>query len=429
MISVSKHGATPYLSQNAPNSSDGQGINFPDIYKSGKPKATLQNFYALLEHHGINIFYDEIKKDISVLLQGDNPYSVDNCREASLGVLTSVMEQEGMPVRHIEQYICETADKNRINPVKNWILSKHWDGVDRFAVLSGTIITETWFPTELKELFVRKWLISAVAAACHDPRTAPFSSRGVLVLAGKQGIGKTRWFRRLAPQRWVCDGVVLDPANKDSVMGSISFWLVELGELDSTFRRDVGRLKAFLTREQDQLRPPYARRTSQFPRRTVFCASVNEPEFLVDRTGNDRFWTLPVLSVKHDHEVDMQQVFSQAYMKWANGAEWWLTQQESRELAASNERFEEKDEIYDLLVSCINWADLDKALESNLVEWMNPTEVLVKRCGFTSKPSKSQTNSCAAHLRKLTGSGGKWVWHKGKAFPVPLGKSYDYGLS
>ena len=42
---------------------------------------------------------------------------------------------------------------------------------------------------------MRKWLVSAAAAAFH-PRG--FHYRGVLVLIGGQGIGKTTWFRNLA---------------------------------------------------------------------------------------------------------------------------------------------------------------------------------------------------------------------------------------
>jgi putative DNA primase/helicase len=71
------------------------------------------------------------------------------------------------------------------------------------------------------------------------------------------------------------------------VMSAVSHWVVELGELDSTFKKsDVSVLKAFITRRQDKLRRPYARRDSVFPRRTVFAGTVNDYQFLHDNTGN-----------------------------------------------------------------------------------------------------------------------------------------------
>jgi putative DNA primase/helicase len=71
----------------------------------------------------------------------------------------------------------------------------------------------------LKEVLMRRWLISGVAAAL-----GPMAwSRGVLTFVSKQNLGKTRWARQLASGlQLIADGVVLDPANKDSVKRVIS---------------------------------------------------------------------------------------------------------------------------------------------------------------------------------------------------------------
>ena len=395
---------------------------FPDLSRSGNPQATLDNFGELLKNYGIKVIYDEIKKDIDILFNNDNLYSLDNYREASLGSLLSLLEKEGIPPRHVEQYLCATADMNRVNPVKDWILSKPWDKKDRIAELCNTIKAEPGFPDDLKVIFIRKWLLSAVAAAFHDAKKEKFSVRGVLVFLGRQGVGKTRWFRNIAPPQWVRDGVVLDPSDKDSVMGIIGYWLVELGELDSTIRRDIGRLKAFITKGRDELRLPYAKTYSQFPRRTVFCASVNDPNFLKDSTGNDRFWTIPVQMCEYDHKIDMQQAWAQVHEEYIGGAEWWLTPEESQRLAASNEAFEERDEIFDLLTTNIDWSKLKEHLDFNTCEMMTPTDVLIKRCGFKGIPSKAQTTSCGIHLRKLTGLKSKSTTVDGKPgryYPIP----------
>lgn len=394
-------------------------IDFPDIGKRGAVLATIANLKAVLSFYKIRIYYDEIAKEIRFFFKESNRYSRDNHSNASLAMLMSLLEQEGMPTQHLDQFLYEIADSNRINPVRMWIESRYWDGVDRVLPLCDTIETPPDFPDDLKNQLIRKWLISAVAAACHDPWARPFSSRGVLTLHGSQGIGKTKWLRSLAPGEWIKDGLILDPSNKDLVQIAISHWICELGELDSTFKRDIGRLKAFLTMEIDQLRLPYARGVSKFPRRTVFAASVNKPDFLVDDTGNSRFWVIPVISIDYKHTIDTQQVFAQLYAEWKQGAEWWLTHDEDNRLASLNEEHEERDEIYDLVTSRIDWSRFAEDYRNGNVDWCTPTDVLIRKCRV-EYPTKAQRNSCAKLLRKFTGlSRGKRQHTGSAAFPIP----------
>ena len=132
------------------------------------------------------------------------------------------------------------------------------------------------------------------------------------------------------------EGCILDPANKDSVKTVISNWINELGELDATLKRDVARFKAFITNQYDVFRKVYAHEDSKFPRRTIFCGSVNDREFLVDHTGNVRFWTIPVVSMNYNHNIDMQQLWAEVAVLYKNGEKWWLNQQEEKELEELN---------------------------------------------------------------------------------------------
>ncbi len=393
-------------------------IDFPDLSPRGSVRATIPNLQAVLAHHNITLQYDEIKKEIAYRFDGGSPFSMDNQSNASLGQLMSLLESVGMPTLHLRQYICAIADLDRRNPVRDWILTRPWDGVDRLQPLFDTIQAQAGFPDDMKELLLGKWLLSAVAAACHDPRTEPFMARGVLTLVGPQYIGKTRWLESLAPVPWVKGGHNLDPANKDSVRTAISHWIVELGELESSFKKDTGKLKAFLTLEFDQFRVAYAENDSKFPRRTVFAASVNRPDFLLDETGNSRFWTIPVADVQHTHGIDMQQVYAQLHGAYLQGAEWWLTTQENARLGSINERHEELDEVYDYLTARIDWRHFEEDCRADDVEWLTCTDVL-RRCDPSLHPSKRQVNSCARHLRKLAMGEAQRNGRTGMRFPIP----------
>jgi len=170
----------------------------------------------------------------------------------------------------------------------------------------------------------------------------------VLVFQGGQGLGKTKWFKRLAPD-WIKDGITLSAGNKDSVLGIIKHWIVELGELDATFRKsDVSNLKSFITSDSDSIRRPYARTESYYPRRTAFFGSVNDENFLIDETGNRRYWTIATTHINHEHRIDMQQLWAEVYeSKYQAGEEQWLNSYEFELMMKANKAFEVVDPIED----------------------------------------------------------------------------------
>jgi len=123
-------------------------------------------------------------------------------------------------------------------------------------------------------------------------------------LQGGQGIGKTQFFRHLAiKDNFFKGGATIDMSNKDSIMSSTKVWICELGEIDSTTKKEQSALKAFLTESTDRYREPYARYEVIRLRRTAFCGTVNPKGYLRDETGNRRYWTVPVES------IDLEQIF------------------------------------------------------------------------------------------------------------------------
>jgi putative DNA primase/helicase len=226
-----------------------------------------------------------------------------------------------------------------------------------------------------------------------------FESHGVLVLTGPQGLGKTSWVKRLVPASLgvILVGAVLDPSNKDSVGTAVGHWLVELGELDGTFRKaDIARLKSFITLPTDKLRRPYDRLDSEYQRRTVFFASVNEPKYLVDESGNRRWWSVSPSFIDYKHDIDMQQVWAELLTHFERGEQWWLTQDEDRLLSQLNEEHEAVDPVLEMILRAFDWEK-----DTMRTNEMTATEVLLS-LGF-DKPQKAAATHCSSVLRKLTG--------------------------
>lgn len=385
-------------------------ITFPDraTARSDQPAATIDNVKRLLEHSSIVCRYNVIKKKVEIDIPGHRG-TLDNRDNVTMTAIINLASQQGMPHSLVPEYVNAIADQQAYNPVCDWIESKAWDGRDRFPALSSTVIAQSEYPEKLKNVLLRKWIRSAAAAAVRPA----YKGRGVLTLQGAQGIGKTSWVKALVTDPHLRNSVVkldhhLDAGNKDSVLSAISNWIVEIGELDSSFKRDVARLKGFLTGDSDRLRRPYDRREAEYARRTVFLATVNDASFLVDRTGNTRWWTIAVEALDYNHSVDMQQLFAQAAVEVSDGASWVLDAGEEVELEAWNARHLTQSVIAEKLDEIL---DRDRIGASGLPP-LTATEVL-DAMGLKS-PTNPQAKECASALRDLLGEpkriNGKYRW-------------------
>lgn len=360
--------------------------------------ATYENVEYLAKHYGITIRYDCIKKKERIGIPS-HAGTTDNADNTALTLFISLATLNGIATGQIPALVSAIADRNPYNPVAEWITSRSWDGVDRLPALFQTLQEREGFPSALKELLIYKWLLSATAAAILPKG---FKARGVLTFQGPQGIGKTSWVTGLVTDAVLREMVIkvdhhLDPHNKDSVLGAITHWIVEIGELDSSFKKDIARLKGVLTSDSDKVRRPYAKTESEYQRRTVFCATVNEENFLVDHTGNSRWWTLPLVSINYQHDIDMQQVFAQLALDIEQGKKWWLTSDEERLLEVHNSQHRSVSLMRDRLLAIL---DMGKKGDAG-----NPamgTVELLAKLGVTY-PTNGDTKELTAILRELLG--------------------------
>jgi predicted P-loop ATPase len=366
--------------------------------RSGILPCTLPNVEHLLRSYDITVRYNVIRKRTMIDLPGWQG-ALDNADNVAMSTIVSLAEANTMQRGGIEEQVLAVANRNTFNPAADWIESKPWDGVDRLHGFYDTLVTAEGYPIELRNILIYKWLLSVVAAAT---KSSGFKARGVLTLQGPQGIGKTAWVASLVPDPVLRDRIVkldhhLDPHDKDSVLGAITSLIVEIGELDSSFRNDIARLKGFITRDSDSIRQPYARTASEFARRTVFAATVNASDFLQDETGNTRFWTIPVIRIDYDHGTEMQKLFAQLRVDLDNGAQWWLTKEEEALLNDSNRNHLATSAIREGIMELV---DLDR-LHADDGQLMTTSDVL-RKLGI-DHPRNGQNKEAAAILRDLLG--------------------------
>lgn len=177
------------------------------------------------------------------------------------------------------------AAENAFHPVKEFIESRKWDGIERVDSLFVDYLGAE--DSEYTRTVTRKLLCAAVARI-YEPGTK-FDYMPILV--GAQGIGKSLLIKRIG-WKWTQDAIP-DIRTSKAYEALDGAWLVEMGELATLNKADRESIKLYLTKTEDTYRKAYARNVTVNKRTCVFVGTTNEKDFLNDTTGNRRF--LPIL--------------------------------------------------------------------------------------------------------------------------------------
>ena len=345
-------------------------VQFPHSKMIGENRHnsdTFENFEFMAKAYSISFMYDVILKIPEITFPIGNIAEGDNKMNASLSRLKSLCVLNGLG-KDCVNYNIDMVHKNQVNPVLDWVNSVKWDGNPRMDLVIDNIRIKTYgnsdeeqvnldFSRAYKHKVMKMWFMQCIAALDGSKRSPLAFNTGIavpkyeyiLVFVGTQGVQKTKFVKSLLPnhlKQYILTGHELDTKDKDSIKIAISHWITELGELDSTFKKsDISSLKAFMSKEDDEIRMPYAATESKFVRRTSFCGSVNDIQFLVDKTGNRRYLPMEVhglnplnlISVPRTDEQEEegvppqhmsddyqnQQLWAECLHYYLSGEQWW----------------------------------------------------------------------------------------------------------
>ena len=387
---------------------------FEDRVRERQKKVlTLRVIEQALRDMNISVRFNVITKAIEVSdLPKDNEnapeayYTLDDTarKKANAEILPPFLTSHfkgknyGVSDRFITDSISALASTQPLNPVLDMLNATTWDGHDRIEDLYPILGIEE----DMHRSFLRKWLHQAVSLALND--AADLNSDFVLVLQGAQGVGKTGFFRALAMRSdWFQDGAVIDMRNKDTIIQATGVWICELGELDSTLKKEQTSLKAFITAKFDTYRKPYARKAEKTERRTCFCATVNPAETLRDDTGSRRFAVIHVDRIDKHFVYNVmtpnwcaqlwRQVYESLYIR--NGRKgFYLNNEELAFIEASNNNFTVMLDGESELLDGLEW-------ESDIDTWKWTTiKTLESRCLYL-KEKKINAHKIGRALTKI----------------------------
>lgn len=269
----------------------------------------------------------------------------------------------------LEQVIMATAYDNRFHPVRDYLNRLRYDGGDYIKELASCFVN----PDGLFPLALRKFLIAACAKAVNGQ-----NQNAMLVLTGKQGIGKSKWTRWLCPLTDYFIEAPIKTNDKDTLLRLGGKWIWEVSELGSTTRtQDLEELKFFLTMGEVTVRRPYGRYDIAKPALASFIGTVNgEKAILNDQTGSRRFMVCEIDHIDWDYTLlDVNQVWAEAYSAFLTGEDWNLTSDE-RKLFEGNNAKHTVDDPIQLMIEAAFSIDPTEARNKNPT-WFETTVTII----------------------------------------------------
>lgn len=247
------------------------------------------------------------------------------------------------------QAVQAVAREHCFHPIRDYLNSLNWDSIPRIDDwLTLYLGVES---SDYARAVGAKWLIGAVARVFNPGCKCDCC----LILEGPQGTLKSTALRTLAGTEFFSDDIA-ELGSKDSVMQTRGVWIIELSELDSMTKAEVSRVKAFMSRQIDRIRPPYGRRVIAASRECVFAGTINRDTYLKDETGGRRFWPVKCGVIKIAELLrDRDQLWAEARERFHLGESWYLDSKHLIDAAAEEQRARYEGDPWDEKIA--EWVD------------------------------------------------------------------------
>lgn len=256
------------------------------------------------------------------------------------------------------------------NPFEDYFynLPSYDEKTDYILELANTITTTK---QELWQECFKKWIVAMVGCVLDDK----VINHTVIVFSGKQGLGKTTWVEKLVPRKlkeYLFSGTI-NPNNKDTLVQLSECMLINLDELENLNRSEIGSLKEIITKTQIRMRKAYGHNNETMPRRASFAGSVNTAQFLNDSTGSRRFLCFEVENIQYQHEINIDNVLSQALYLFKTGFRHWFDQEEIKNITENNEQYQLRSPEEELLLTWFEPCDRE-----NATHYLNASQIAAK---------------------------------------------------
>lgn len=214
--------------------------------------------------------------------------------------------------------VMDTAREKPFHPVIDYLKGLKHDGKPRLErwLIDGGGAGDSPYTRAVSRLTLCAAVKRVVSPGCKFDEM-------LILESGTQGLQKSTALRTLCPnEEWFSDDLPLNVEAKQIVERTAGKWIVEASDLSGMGASQVEHLKAMLSRQVDgPVRMAYARMATERKRTFIIVGTTNDYNYLVDLTGNRRFW--PVRIERFDIEwllANRDQLWAEAYALVTAGA-------------------------------------------------------------------------------------------------------------
>lgn len=283
--------------------------------------------------------FDELRNTVQCRKAWPWPYAkpgeVRNADSLLLGKwLTDTYGLPSISKAALEEGMLTVAATRRYHPIRDYLTGLKWDGkprVDNWLVHVLGEKPDTIKPAlfEYLGLVGRFWLLGMVYRVMEPGCKFDYCP----VLEGSGGLRKSTLVETLATSEYFSDTPFEVGKGKEAQEQVQGLWLYEIAELTHFSKSEVGAIKAFISAKVDRYRVAYGTTVESFPRQCVLVGTTNEDTYLRDRTGNRRFWPIPVKRQINTEFVAKyrEQLLAEAFARYLQGEAYTPTgEQEER---------------------------------------------------------------------------------------------------
>jgi predicted P-loop ATPase len=241
------------------------------------------------------------------------------------------------------------------------------------------------------------------------------------VLMGDQGARKSSFWECLGGKFF--SDALGDISSKDDLMVLHRSWIMEWAEIDHIMgRKQAGQVKAFLSQATDLFRVPYGKATEAFPRRGIIVGSTNRSTgFLIDDTGNRRFWVIPTTCTEANPidtptlMAERDAIWSAAVHAYRNGERNYLPADLANIVSQENESYQVENPWKAPIADWLNAAS-NQGVE--LTSEIILSKAIVKPIERQTKVDQMQVAAIMRDMgygkvRRAIGGQQRWVFTKG----------------
>lgn len=304
----------------------------------------------------------------------------------------------------VHQAIEQRAKELKFHPVKDYLQSLEWDGVDR---LGEWLSTYLGVQNDSYSMGIGPMVLVAAVARIFEPGC---KVDYMMVLEGPQGARKSSACRILGGE-WYDDNLPDLMAGKEVSQHLRGKWFIEIAELSATSRAEDAQLKAFITRNVERYRPPYGRVEVIEPRQCVFIGTTNKDSYLRDETGGRRFWPVKVGQIDTDAlSRDRDLLFAEAVASYHAGFRWWPDGDFERDHIKPQQDNRREGDIWETAI--VDYlAGKDIALVNEVAKY--GLDIQVARTGTGDQRRITAIMTVLGWVRKKADGDGKRWWSRG----------------